>query len=500
MRLSTVFKLEFNSRKKRFGPFDSFCYRKMLGILFSLVLLCYFCLLEDKTFAQVIGQPGVGQNFTSGLGYRLKPMKRLRQDDGNGHFLRRTANEVYDSVSKIETRLYGKNYREESLKKRFRRIEKTLFGTPKKGDLEERLLVIERDLKLSKRPNAQYDHHKPMINYLEKKIFQRTFSDSPIPERLSQLESHVFGKSFYSYPVDVRVKKLTYTIPILAKEIRLSNEGAVLASSQSNAPKIAKDPSFSQPSLEMKGTRAPKTTASKIPGKSLAFENQLPTYSKPKSIRETPSGQAILTGDYLENIHRTSQSQFLRWMNLPIHLYIQNASQKELTLTQEAIKWWGHHFPIKIVESPYEADIFIEWNRKPASRTPITRPILHLDNQKSIRTVILIDMTPYKELPNIPVGASEDSLLRHGILHQLGHGFGLWGHSDNFHDIMYPVNGLESYDIPKRWNRRSSRQSDLATRRQSFLNALKPSPRDINTLTRLYQKTGKSLKSYSPYH
>ncbi len=487
------------------------------GILFISIFLASFSftlLLEDQALAQVTGQPGVGQNFSSGLGYRPKPLKRLRKDSGNGRFIKRTANEVYGTISKVETRLYGKTYWEEALNKRFKRVEKTLFGSSNKGDLEDRLIAIEENLKISKRPNAQYDHHKPMLQYLEKKIFQRNFPDWPITERIGQLESHVFGKSFYEYPVDVRIKKLTYTIPILAKEIRVSNAGSTLASTQSKASKAptaigtnaSKTKQTTTEEIEIKGTSAsppPKPLGLKPSGKTPKASpiHQLsPTYSTPQKNIKTPSGKAILTGNYLGSTYRTSQGLFLRWMNLPVKVHSKNASVKEELITKEALQLWRRHFPIESVKSAYEADILIEWNRKPASKNPITRPILHLDNKKSIRTLILIDMTPYKELPKLPAGPPLDTLLLHGMLHQLGHAAGLWGHSNNPHDIMYPVNGLESFDILKRWNRRSPRQSTLEARGQHFLPSPEPSPRDFSTLTRIYSKPGKDLKTYSPYH
>ncbi len=470
--------------------------------------------MSEVTQAQVTGQPGfgqAGQHSGSGLGFRPKPLKRLYKDDGNGQFVRRTASEVYGVVAQVETRLYGKTYWENPLNKRFRRIEKTLFGTPKRGNLENRLVAIEENLKISSRPNAQHDQHKPMIQYLETKIFQQTFPEQPVTQRIGQLETHVFGKPFYEYPIDVRIKKLTYTIPILAKEIRVSNKDAVLASSQSPSAKSRSTSTSEQP-IEFKSPFPAKKGPSSIHASHATMREKplepnthtihapSPTYSTPKEMLKTPEGQPVLTGDYLNNTYRSSQGEFLRWINLPIQVYVQNASQNELTLTREALELWGHHFPVKQSSSPYEADVFIEWNRKPASQNPITRPILHLDGKKNIRTLILIDMTPYKHLPPLPNEPSLAIRLRHGVLHQLGHAFGIWGHSNNPHDVLYPVNGLEDYDIPKSWNRRSPRQSSLSGRRLNSLNTPQPSPRDIKTLTQIYQKTGKSLKSYSPYH
>jgi predicted Zn-dependent protease len=404
-----------------------------------------------------------GQNFGPGLGNRPQKSLRLPFSD-EGTFVRHTTTEVYQELGEIEDRLYNRLYTTETLKDRIKRIEKTLFGGNMRGDLEARFIEIKQKLKIANVADPQTDRHEPMIEYLERKLFQRTFEDISFENRVSQLESHVFGRTFPDYPLDVRIKKLTYTIPIMAKEIRVVSEGTVVATTR----------------------KQPGTT---------------PVTPTPKPVILTPEGETVLTGNYLENTHRQSNGKFLRWMTLPVKIHVQNASTTEEGIVEEAIALWRTHFPVQLVENPYQADILVDWKKRPAGPGPITRPILHIDAEKTIRTAILIDMTPYKTLT--PQISKQDPIERkrclRGLLHQLGHAAGLWGHSSNPSDIMFPLHHFELTDIPDRWNRRSPRRSDLAPS-PAYPEELRPSQRDINTLTKIYSREGQDLRTYSPYN
>lgn len=398
-------------------------------------------------------------NFGPGLGNR--PQKTLKLPaSGEVTFASHTASEVYADLNTIETKLYAKSYSGEPIKDRLKRIEKTLFGGYSRGPLEDRFINIKRKMKIANVAETGLNDDAPLVEYLERKLFQRNFDSLSFDERIAQLESHVFGRTFSSYPLDVRVKKLTYTIPIVAKEIRLSSEGTVVA------------------------TTRPRNVASSATGN-----------PRPQAVLETTRGETVITGDFIDTAFRQSDGRFLRWTQLPVRIHVRNANSHEEGLTDRALERWRPHFPLATVSSPYTADVIVDWQGTVTPRIPVTRPILHLDTEKTIRTVVLVNMTPYKTLSR---HRDTDEVLLRGLLHQLGHAFGIWGHSRVPDDIMYPSQMFEYTDIPDRWRRRSPKPSDLSD--PVSIEDPRPSQRDINTLTKIYKEEAVNLRTFSPHY
>ncbi len=128
---------------------------------------------------------------------------------------------AYGGLPKVEGQLYGHEYPAQSSRQRVNRVERTLFGLPQKGTAEARMHRI--DGKLSEK--TTHDHlaeQEPVLSYLETKLFQRTYSELPVAERLTQLETQVFGRSFAEFPQAQRFRKLTYAMPLVARQMRLS--------------------------------------------------------------------------------------------------------------------------------------------------------------------------------------------------------------------------------------------------------------------------------------
>ena len=138
-----------------------------------------------------------------------------------------TNNEI---LSKIENHLFGFEYTNENETTRVNRIEENVYGTTSsKHSLQQRISKLDKDMGSelygqeiepcedtfaqiedeqevlsSESTNIDY----PVINELEKSVFNQEYKNLGIKDRLSQLENKVFGKNFPNNDLSSRVDKL----------------------------------------------------------------------------------------------------------------------------------------------------------------------------------------------------------------------------------------------------------------------------------------------------
>jgi predicted Zn-dependent protease len=368
---------------------------------------------------------------------------------------------VYQTLPEVENALYGHAYPDQSSGQRISRVEKTLFGSSVSGPLEPRMARINEKMQ-ERTARASQTAQEPMIAYLEEKLFQRTFTEKSLPERIRQLEVQVFGRSFEQYPLPIRIKKLTYAMPLMAKEIRLTKGETVIARAENPPYRPYRKGSVSE-------TAQPDI---------------------PMRFQHTEEPVKVRTGDdYFSRIHRSPNGLAFRWAQLPVRVYFKNTAA-ESALSQQAVDVWQKGFPLELVSTPQQADVIISWDKADWDQNPstlLTRPVVRLSDNSTVRTVVLITAYPVRNIPA--------EQLRHILSHQLGHAFGLWGHSDNPEDLMYPALKWETADFPARWRWRS--ESGLPP--SNFNNEiLEPSPRDMNTLLRIYEQPASDLSVYTP--
>lgn len=387
-----------------------------------------------------------------------------------GFFITNETAPVYRKLPEIENQLYGHTYPNQAISQRINRVERTLFGAPQRGPSESRMQQVESRMNEANNRSALAEQ-QPILTYLEEKLFQRTYPDKPLPERIRQLEIQVFGHSFDSYPTNIRLKKLTYAMPIMAKEIRLTKGDMVIAS----AGRVSQ--------------RAPRSAAPKVDLIQLDATGSNPVGSNPRVL---PTGTSVSTGDYAQAVHRDEGGSLLRWRTLPIKVYVK-PGDGDGNISVQAIQAWKSVFSVVPVSSSLQADIIVAWDKPTWDQNTtglITRPVVQVNDAHNIRTVILISMYPLR-------GADPRSQL-HVLSHQLGHAFGIWGHSDDPDDIMYPALKAEMNDFPSRWGWRSA--STMAKIQPvGVVEGYQPSQRDVNTLLKVYELPASDLSSYSPY-
>lgn len=435
----------------------------------------------------------------------------------------------YRRLPEIENQLYGHAYPNQAVSQRIARIERTLFNGTQSGPAEMRLRRIEETIQQAN-SKTQLASQEPILAYLENKMFQQTYENRPLTERVRQLEVQVFGRSFENYPTAIRLKKLTYAMPIVAKEIRLTkNDGAVIASTRHPAPSQSSRKStnatsattFKAEPVELDATRVVTKTLAAKPivvntlatkpdvAKPVSFVSSAPPpVPKPisKPVLQAPTETrfvatapviattGLISANYIHAIHRNQDGTSLRWKTLPLHVFVlpSNQTPEENTVIQQAIQAWQRAFAVEPVADSSHADILISWSQSDWAQNTtslLTRPVLHMDSTKKLRTVILITMYPLHDAPL--------THQLHAMTHQLGHAFGLWGHSNNPEDIMYPLLKTELNDFPHRWAWRSTAPAEHGEF-VGIMDDVQPSQRDMNTLLKIYDIPATDLSAYKP--
>jgi predicted Zn-dependent protease len=168
-------------------------------------------------------------------------------------------------------------------------------------------------------------------------------------------------------------------------------------------------------------------------------------------------------GDYFDQIKPT-QPGFLVWSHWPIQVYIAPPPKGALIKPEiwhnailQSVQDWQPYLPIRLTESQSNADITISANPPqqrsgPRVRSAETRFELYASSQNTLAHRVSIYIRPNQTIPYISAAAR----------HELGHGLGIWGHSQSPTDVMYFAQVRQPPAI---------------------------SARDINTLKRIYQQS-----------
>lgn len=132
--------------------------------------------------------------------------------------------EQVTEISKIENDIFGFDYINDELKKRVERLETTIYGKVSSGDLAKRIDKLASDLLSSQiglqiepsedtflaEENLETDSgvNYPIVDEIEKKIFNQTFKNRDFHSRIVAIERKLFNKIYDVDDYSVRMDRI----------------------------------------------------------------------------------------------------------------------------------------------------------------------------------------------------------------------------------------------------------------------------------------------------
>lgn len=366
------------------------------------------------------------------------------QVDRSGIFLDITTKELNSGLSEMETYYYGHDYEDQSVDERLEKLEKTVYHHRYQNiDTSIRFKEIYNKFKNKKSPFYNGKNTEPALSnsqmallmLMERRLLGNEQSNISIDERLRNLEKSIFGTEFKG-DIQKRFEQISENTPVSIKGVRVSQNGKTIASFKPDYKKIP------LPESPHKETFTPLN---------IAYDDR--------------------AGDYYNDVVKNNNGEVLRWKDFPINVYIHSKDPIEDKTSRMAVEYWQNKVPINLTNDYQSANILIDWASK---SNYITVPIATKTNQeKEIK--VLINLGGIQE-------TEEANTLPLFIIHQIGHALGIWGHSDDINDLMYPTGRIGCNDINIKRNKTLIYQPIMLQAKRANITT-----RDLNTLLRIYQ-------------
>lgn len=367
-------------------------------------------------------------------------------EDLDNLFISPENRDVYTKLDEMENFYYGHNYPYDVMEERLCRLEKTVFKFKRKNlSSQQRFIDIYKSYKSKSSPFYLSNKAEPLLSesemvvldLMENRVFGKNDKTIPLKERISRLELAILGVSNEGN-LQSRYKYLCQSTPISIKGIKISQNGETVASFKPDYKSIS------------------------VP---------IPECPNKKIFTPIDIDYNTNAGDYFLQVAKNSSGEILRWKDFPLYVFINSNDPSEINASKNALENWQIKVPIYITSNYEAADILIDW----ASKSDyVTVPFISREKgSKQIK--VLINMLNVKK-------DEQKTILVAFIMHQIGHALGLWGHSDNPTDLMYPVGTIGINDINLKNKVSTIYQTVSLETKRAFI-----TDRDMNTLYQVYQ-------------
>jgi predicted Zn-dependent protease len=173
------------------------------------------------------------------------------------------------------------------------------------------------------------------------------------------------------------------------------------------------------------------------------------------------------SGDYFAQVTPVKEG-YLVWSQFPVRVYVEsprivNNQQAEAWVNSvvQAIREWNGYLPLTVIEKPEEADITIVRKAPPLQTSPGSTIPRARSAQTNYKSYINKNNILSHRFTILLSPSQTGQYVLAAARHELGHALGIWGHSSQQTDALY------------------------------FSQVRNPppiSPRDVNTLKRVYEQ------------
>ena len=316
--------------------------------------------------------------------------------------------------------------------------------------------------------SASFDQR---VTRLEQLAFGSTYSEHDLTDRVNHLEREVSGQISAGSIAD-RIAKLEVLLiggasnqisqlPVsqLPGQLPTRVQSNVQGYPQPPTPPVmpvSSPPAYRHDNLQSNWQIYPQTS---LQAKGVDGLNKPGNEASDLVIKAVPYNAHA--GDYFGAVRKYANGAVARWQEFPITIHLPvDSPESWLNSLQQDIKKWGQFIPLKVVAQEQPANIEVVWvNHLPQGKLGVT----HLNVIKGKMDVMISMLRPTYYLPAVP-----EKVLQGAFLHELGHGIGIFGHSESKGDIMEDLELVPS---------KASEPTRFGT----------ITPRDLNTLKHIYE-------------